>query len=417
MPNEVDAKGGGVAGFEPIVPLERTDRALYGALQALIALVALGYLAFAIHKYVTSGAVVGGDFPFFWVAAHITSAHDLQLAYSGQLFSLQPALELWGDTIHGKFFAYPPHFLLVLRPLSGLGYGGAFAVWNAVSVALFALAVWTTFGRSWRSLGFTVLAPAALFCLWLGQTGLIMSALLIGGAGWLRRRPVLAGILFGLLTFKPPLGLLVPFALLAGRHWRAILAASLTAGALVLASAAIYGLEGWTTYLTNLPGRQTSLQEAFGGLIVNLSPTVIMAARLVGLDTAIQYGLQGVAVAAVVACVIWAYRGARDQGLCCALLFIGTMLASPFSLSYDMSMVSMAVWLVLQDMRRTGAKPGERGIAAVTWLLPFVIYLLNEAHMPVGPLVLASMFALVMKRLARGDSEREPLMAAGKNAA
>lgn len=392
-----------MACFEPILPLEKTDRRLFGGLQVLVAVVALGYLGFAIHRYVASGAVVGSDFPFFWVAAHIDSGQDLQLAYNGKLFTLEAALQRWGPISEGKYWAYPPHFLLALRPLSGLSYGAAFAVWTAVSVVLFALAVWTTFGQSWQTLSFTVLAPAALFCLWLGQTGLIMSALLIGGIGWLWRRPILAGILLGLLTFKPPLGLLVPFALLAGGHWRAIIGASLTAGVLILASLAIYGLDGWTTYLTNLPGRQTSLQEEFGGLIVNLSPTVLMAARLVGLDAAVQYGLQALTVIGVLACVVWAFRGGRDRGLCCALLFIGTMLASPFSLSYDMNMVTLAVWLVLQDMRRTGAKAGERSIAAVTWLLPFVIYVLNEVHIPIGPPVLAAAFVLVVNRLARGE--------------
>jgi multidrug transporter EmrE-like cation transporter len=397
--------------YQPILPLERTDRRVYGALQALVALLALGYLGFAIHQYVTNGTVVGSDFPFFWVASHIASLHDLQLAYTGELFSLEAARERWGDTIQGKYWAYPPHFILFLRPLSGLSYGAAFAVWNALSLALFALAVWATFGRSWRPVGFTALAPAALFCLLLGQTGLMMSALLVGGIGWLWRRPVLAGVLLGLLTFKPPLGLLVPFALVAGGHWRAILSASLTAGVLILVSLAIYGLEGWTTYLANLPGRQVNLQEAFGGIIVNLSPTILMAARLLGLEGAIQYGLQALAVAGVLACVMWAFRGGRDPGLCCALLFIGTVLASPFSLSYDMNMVTLAVWLLLQDMLRTGAKTGERAIAALTWSLPLVIYALNEAHIPIGPLVLASVFILVMMRLARGESGSQPAMA------
>jgi hypothetical protein len=37
----------------------------------------------------------------------------------------------------------------------------------------------------------------------------------------LERRPLLAGGLLGLLIYKLQLGLLIPVALLAGRHWRA----------------------------------------------------------------------------------------------------------------------------------------------------------------------------------------------------
>lgn len=391
--------------IDPILPLERTDRRIYGALEALSALLALAYVGYAVHQYATSGQVVGSDFPFFWVAAHIESAQDLQLAYSGKLFSLEAAQARWGDAIDGKYLAYPPHFLLALRPLSGLGYGAAFVVWTGASLAFFVLIVWATFGRSWASVGFTLVAPAALFCLVLGQTGLIMSALLIGGIGWLGRRPVLAGVLLGLLTFKPPLGLLVPFALLAGGYWRAIFGASLTAAVLFLASLAVYGLEGWATYLTNLPGRQVSLQADFGGLIVNLSPTVLMAARLIGLEPAVQYGLQALATAGALAGVVWAFRRGREPALCSALLFIGTILASPFTLSYDMSMVTMAVWLWLQDMLRTGTTAGERSVAALAWTLPFWVYAFNEVHIPVGPPILASAFVLVAMRLARRSGD------------
>lgn len=391
----------------PILPLEATDRRVYGALQAVMALLALGYAGYAVYRYASDGTVVGSDFPFFWTASHIASPEELQLAYSGKLFSLDAARERWGDTIHGRYWAYPPHFVLFLRPLSGLTYGAAFVAWTAMSLAVFAAAVWATFGRSWQAVGFAVLAPAALFCLWLGQTGLVMSALLVGGIGWLWRRPVLAGVLLGLLTCKPPLGLLVPFALAAGGHWRAFAGACLTAGALILASLAVFGLEGWAAYLENLPGRQVGLQEAAGGIIVNLSPTVLMAARLLGLDSAPQYALQALAAAAALACVVWAFRRGRDPGLCCALLFVGTMLASPFSLSYDMSMVSVAVWLWLQDMVRRGAKSGERALAALTWALPCVIYLLNEAHLPVGPAVLAAAFVVILRRLPGTDRGAE----------
>src|SRR6185437_7428179 len=48
-----------------------------------------------------------------------------------------------------------------------------------------------------------------------------------------RRRPVLSGILFGLLAYKPQFGLLIPVALLMAGQWRAISAAALTVIALM----------------------------------------------------------------------------------------------------------------------------------------------------------------------------------------
>ena len=61
----------------------------------------------------------------------------------------------------------------------------------------------------WPAIAF----PPVFLCLMQGQTGLLAAALLGGGLLALRPRPVLAGVLFGLLTVKPQLGLLLPFAL------------------------------------------------------------------------------------------------------------------------------------------------------------------------------------------------------------
>src|SRR5207253_7794896 len=58
----------------------------------------------------------------------------------------------------------------------------------------------------------------------------------------------LAGILFGLLTYKPHLGLVLPFALLALGAWRAIFAGTVTAIVLVGTSVAVFGLEPWRSY-------------------------------------------------------------------------------------------------------------------------------------------------------------------------
>ena len=59
--------------------------------------------------------------------------------------------------------------------------------------------------------------PATFINLFHGQNGFLNAALLGAALLALDRRPVVAGILFGLLSYKPHLGLLVPLALLAGR--------------------------------------------------------------------------------------------------------------------------------------------------------------------------------------------------------
>src|SRR3546814_16239769 len=88
-----------------------------------------------------------------------------------------------------------------------------------------------------------LLAPASYINISGGQNGFLTGALLIGGLRLLGPKPILAGICFGLLTVKPPLGILLPFAPVASRHWTASVAASVTGTSLVAARALLLGGE------------------------------------------------------------------------------------------------------------------------------------------------------------------------------
>ena len=390
-------------------PLPSVDRRVYAVLQAIVLAAGLGYIAFAVHHYLTTGAVVGSDFAFIWSAAQVASPEDLAKAYGGGLFSLDAAVRQWGAPSGQDTFAYPPHALVLLLPLHGLSFGAAFLLWEVFSLAALALAAWAAFNRSGYAALFIVVAPATFFCLWLGQTGMIASALLIAGIGLLERRPLLAGALFGLLTFKPTLGVLIPFALLAGGHWRAIAAACLVALALILASVALYGADAWLLFLTNVPGVQMGFHADEDNLLVNLAPTAFMAARLLGLDGAIGYGLQALLAGAAVLAVLWAFHGQRDFGLKGALLLAGTALASPFVHIYDMSFVTAAILLLLQDMQLRRPQTGETTIALIAWLLPIIVYFFNGVlELPLGPVILVLLVGTILRRLSRAGRDAGP---------
>ena len=97
----------------PVAGLKTADCLVFGVLQTIVLLASLGFLAFALQRYVASGSVPGSDFSFLWIAAKIASAQDLRLAYSGELFSLEAVQQQhWEAPARGNYFAYPPHFLL-----------------------------------------------------------------------------------------------------------------------------------------------------------------------------------------------------------------------------------------------------------------------------------------------------------------
>jgi hypothetical protein len=80
-----------------------------------------------------------------------------------------------------------------------------------------------------------------LFCLISGQSSLLTAAMLVAIFALLDRKPVAAGVLIGLLSIKPQLGILFPFMLMASGRWRVFIAAAATALALAGVTAAIFG--------------------------------------------------------------------------------------------------------------------------------------------------------------------------------
>ncbi len=108
-------------------------------------------------------------------------------------------------------WGYPPFTLLLLRPLGGLPYFAALALWTAGLFAVFAGVTLSQVPpeRRGAALVALALAPACLINAVGGQNGFLTAALLLGGLLALDRRPILAGILFGLLTWKPHLGLVL----------------------------------------------------------------------------------------------------------------------------------------------------------------------------------------------------------------
>src|SRR5207247_5240422 len=94
-----------------------------------------------------------------------------------------------------------------------------------------------------------LLCPAVPFNLMTGQNAFFVGALLVGGFGLLPRAPLAAGILFGLISAKPQLWLMVPIALVAGRQWRALASTAATALLLALATLPVFGLEIWRVWL------------------------------------------------------------------------------------------------------------------------------------------------------------------------
>src|SRR5205085_656614 len=153
-----------------------------------------------------------------------------------------------------------PFFLFVAATLALLPYTAALAVWQAFTLALYLVVTRAIIANqapedrqdgdgarpSWLLLA--VAFPAVFVNLGHGHNGFLTAALLGGGLILLDRRPVVAGILFGLMAYKPQFGLMIPLALAAGGRWRTIAAAAVTVAALVVTTTLVFGFDVWPAF-------------------------------------------------------------------------------------------------------------------------------------------------------------------------
>jgi hypothetical protein len=370
----------------------------------LLAFIGLGLAAFLVLSrggLDAAGKALGTDFVSFYAASQLTLAGHPAAAY-------QPAAHraaefaLFGRDLGYAAFFYPPMFLLLCAPLALLPYLGALAAWLAATGAAF---VWSLRGWIDRRLGWATVAafPAVLSNAIHGQNAFLSAALLGTGALWLQRRPVLAGVAFGLLAFKPHLGLLLPLALLAGGRWKTAVAAAVTVVAFAGASVLAFGWDTWQAFLANSGLARATMEQGLvdPAKMVSAFAAVRILSGSVGLAYAIQ-GLVSIAIAVALVRAIRLRPGVRAEG---AMIVLAALIASPFLLDYDLVIAAVPLaWLAGEGLAH-GFRPWEKAALFAAFLLPFVARVLAlQVHLPIAPLVLGALFVLMLRRITAPDA-------------
>ena len=350
------------------------------------------------------GTAIGRDFLNTWMGGRSALAEGPAAWFDHQVYN--DLLRSLSGITERYFWSYPPHVLLFIWPLGLMPYLAAFVLWTLGGFALFLYAA-ASGGIERRHLLFVAVAPAVAVNVLIGQNGFFTAALLIFGLVNLDRRPVLAGVLFGILTTKPQLGLLLPLMLVASERWRTIASAAATTAALVAATSWLYGPDIWMAYLRDVVPVQQFLQEHGNGMLLLQIPSAFHAGRLVGLPIAVDWALQALVSAAAAAAVIWVFRRRRDRVLSMALLIVATFLFTPYALNYDMVVLAWVCGLLRQ---REGNAPIDHYLIVALWTLPVVMMLAGFVHVPLAPLVLGACAARLVWLLAKGEArERTPL--------
>jgi len=394
MPHETTAQGTRA----PVFWRRQIDPQHLGLVITILAALGSTYVVMCVKTLVAGEGMYGfADFHALWVSGVL--AHDGRPLVNYDEAALHAEQVARGiDAHHYNPFPYPPTLLMLLAPLGGLSLPWAFMAFMGGSAALYLAAMTWGRARDWRWWAGALAAPAGGIALVSGQSGFLSGALAVGGLRLATRRPVLAGVLFGLLAFKPQLGLLIPVVLAAAGLWRVVVSAAATVLACVALSSLAFGWETWPAWVHQMAAYAGGYDVA-----LHLMPTIFAGARQVGAPEWAAVSVQAVATL-IVAVVVWrAARGGLTEQAA-ALTLVGTFLATPHALNYDMPMMTAAIvgFVVARSDANQPMRLGETLVAALAFLWPFAILALHAKLACLYWAPVALLFAL----LARPDAWR-----------
>ena len=253
---------------------------------------------------------------------------------------------------------YPPFYYLLVTPLALLPIRTGAAVWLVVLAAAWVGAL-SVLARRFPGRAVLVWAmPLGLLFLPMqetvasGQKGTVLLLILTGTYVLLDRgRPITAGLVFGLLTFKPHLALVIGLALLCKRQWRFAAGSVLTTGVFVglcfvvgadVCRQYVVYVRSLTEYV-NAPAYPLPRMHSWYGFLRLLLPAQDL--------TAVQ-ALALTANGLTVALLAWLLRGPLAFGqprfaLQFAGLIVGTILLSPHLLTYDLVLLLLPLALIV----------------------------------------------------------------------
>jgi alpha-1,2-mannosyltransferase len=331
----------------------------------------------------------------------------------------------------------PPHAAWMFSPLTFLSYPNALIVWQFISMIAFAISVYLLArmlpeGTSWKTWAliplFMMISMPFVQAISHGQNTFITLLLLtITATLWRKNRGFLAGIVCGLLAYKPQHCALIAIVLVFNQGIPAVCGLAIT-GAATLAFTTIAMPGALHDFLFRMPANLTQFQESnhymwerhvtfkgFWRLLLQGRDTGPTSATVM----VFWFACWG-AIAAMLRGAIWNVRiqnsklklqnPTQHSGLSTqhstdrliAATIAATPLLMPFYFDYDMLLLSVAAVLYVADRMRSPAMATDR-LAAMAWTTLFISFqfgtvIAGQTHFNVNVLALTWVATVLIRR-------------------
>jgi hypothetical protein len=127
--------------------------------------------------------------------------------------------------------------------------------------------------------------------------------------------------------------------------------------------------------------------------------------RLWGGGIALAYVVQGGVTILIAAALAWLWHGRAAFPLKAAGLAIGCVLATPYSLDYDLMLLALAIAYLAVDGMARGFGGYEKTVLAALWMVPLVARSVPQiAFVPLAVPLMLLAFVLLLRRTGVFDT-------------
>lgn len=358
------------------------------------------------------GPLKWSDFVHFYTLGQIARTGPPSLLYDGPAQHARQVELIPASADDGFIPIYGPQTALLFAPVTVLPYVPAGWLWATITVATYLWAIWIAWrparwflrDRAFVTAAALAFPPACLLAMF-GQTTVV--PIFAFAAGWLALegdRPFVSGLALGLLAVKPQLGLvLAPVAFVAA-EWALIGGVVASVAVQCAAVLAWFGPSVFGDYalaLQRLPA-SADLFEPDAYKMHSITALTKLLPSPAGFVT--WAGLSLLIVIATGA--IW--RRYQSPRVRCGLLVLGSVLVSPHTAIYDVTLVALPVvwlggWLLEQDLNTTWFWQRVYWLA-VALFLPIALLL----KVQVSVVIMAELFVRVVVRCWTSSDALQP---------
>jgi hypothetical protein len=366
-------------------------------LLAICAAATVGWIALSDGLIDRNGKPIGTDFSNVYAAGTLTWQGRPADAYQPARQHDAEKAVFGGREVPFYGWHYPPFFFVIAFLVASIPYAWGLSIWLLASLAAYLATMRAILPRP-ETLLVALAFPAVFVNIGHGQNGFLTAALLGGALHWLDRRSWLAGILIGLLAYKPQFGVLIPIALVAGGRWHTIAAAAATVAGLVAISLVTLGSGVWHAFIDSMTFTQTVVLEQ-GDTGWEKIQSVFSAARMWGASVHTAYAIQTALALMLAASLAWLWRSNAAFELKAAALATASLLATPYVLDYDLVALAVAIAFFARHGLNRGFRGFEISLLAAAWIVPLLSRVIaGVTGIPLGLMVLLALYAFVMRR-------------------